>query len=88
MQQAKTSMIFRIDPDLKKAFEKVATERDLTASQMLRRFVRETVGITTNEQKEAPEPLKPSGHSKPSAKQKKPAKNAANAIMAQIKRGI
>lgn len=35
-----TSMIFRIDPDLKKAFETAAKEMDRNASQLLRDYVR------------------------------------------------
>lgn len=34
------NIICRIDPELKKAFEMVAKERDLTASQMLRSYIR------------------------------------------------
>jgi len=38
-----TSMIFRIDADLKKAFEDAAKERDRNASQLLRDYVRAMV---------------------------------------------
>ena len=40
MDNTTTSMIFRIETDLKKAFEQVAGNLDLTASQMLRAYVR------------------------------------------------
>lgn len=36
-------MTFRVDEDLKKAFEKVAEKADLTSSQMLRHFMRDVV---------------------------------------------
>lgn len=99
MDDAKTSMIFRIEPELKKAFERVAREKDLTASQLLRSFVRETISqhASRTAQKDlfkpeptqkASEPTKPSAQPKPSAKQKKRPQNAALAILAQCKRGI
>jgi hypothetical protein len=43
MADTTTSMIFRIEPELKKAFERTAADLDLTASQLLRRLVRDTV---------------------------------------------
>lgn len=43
MADTTTSMIFRIEPELKKAFERTATDLDLTASQLLRRLVRNAV---------------------------------------------
>lgn len=99
MSDTKTSMIFRIEPDLKKAFERVAEDKDLTASQLLRSFVRETVTqhASRTAQKDlfkpeptqkASEPSKPSTQSKPSAKQKKKPQNAALAILAQCKKGM
>lgn len=36
-------MNFRVDEDLKKAFETIAKENDYTASQMLRHYMREVV---------------------------------------------
>lgn len=36
-------MTFRVDEDLKKAFEKIAERADLTSSQMLRHFMRDVV---------------------------------------------
>jgi hypothetical protein len=38
-----TTMIFRVDPDLKKAFEQTAKDLDLTASQLLRKMIRNAV---------------------------------------------
>ena len=38
-----TSMIFRIEPELKRAFERTAADLDLTASQLLRRLVKNAV---------------------------------------------
>lgn len=38
-----TSIIFRIDAELKKAFEEAAKDRDRTASQLLRDYVRHFV---------------------------------------------
>lgn len=43
MDEITVSMIFRIEKNLKTAFERVAKDRDLTASQMLRSFVRNAV---------------------------------------------
>jgi len=40
MTDNKTNMIFRVETDLKTAFEIVAKEQDQTASQLLRRFMR------------------------------------------------
>ncbi len=34
---------FRVDPDLRKAFQKVCQSRDMTASQVFRQFMREYV---------------------------------------------
>lgn len=40
----KESLIsFRVDEDLKKAFEKIAKEQDITSSQLLRMFMRDTI---------------------------------------------
>ena len=40
---AESLITFRVDSDLKKAFEKVAKEQDITSSQLFRMFMRETV---------------------------------------------
>ena len=40
---AESLITFRVDEDLKKAFEKVAKEQDITSSQLFRMFMRETV---------------------------------------------
>lgn len=43
MKKDTTTFTFRIDPDLKKAFEEIAESRDQTASQALRWFMRDVV---------------------------------------------
>lgn len=43
MKKDTTTFTFRVDPDLKKAFEEIAQERDQTASQALRWFMADVV---------------------------------------------
>lgn len=42
-EKTTTTMIFRIEPDLKKAFDQLAADLDLTSSQMMRRMIRNAV---------------------------------------------
>jgi predicted transcriptional regulator len=72
---ADTVMNFRVDEDLKKAFDRVAKELDQSSSQMLRAFMRDTVKeyMRRNTQGELLEPLKQSGKGKVSPKEKKTA---------------
>jgi len=66
---ADTVMNFRVDQDLKTAFEKVAKARDLTASQMLRHYMRDSVAAFMREGAQG-DLLKPT-HTKASPKEKK-----------------
>jgi hypothetical protein len=43
MEESTVSVVFRIDQDLKKAFERVAKDKDQTVSQMLRAYIRYAV---------------------------------------------
>lgn len=63
---------FRVDEDLKNAFELVAKNSDLTSSQMLRAYMREIVNeyMKNNAQQSLLEPQKKTGNNKPKAKQK------------------
>lgn len=67
-----TTINFRVNQELKTAFEMVAKERDLTSSQMLRAFMRETVEhyMKNNAQKSLLEPSKPKTNSRAKTKQK------------------
>ena len=38
-----TTMVFRIEPDLKRAFDQTAADLDLTSSQLLRKMIRNAV---------------------------------------------
>lgn len=49
---AESIVNFRVDNDLKKAFEMIAKEKDLTSSQMLRAFMREAVAEYMKENKQ------------------------------------
>lgn len=72
---AETTINFRVDEELKRAFEMVAERNDLTSSQLLRRLMRDTVTqhMTTNAQGSLLEPPE----AKPKAKPPKKAKNAS-----------
>ena len=63
---------FRVDEHIKKAFEKIAKEQDLTTSQMLRHFMRDIVesSMKNNAQQSLLEPLKKESNSKAKSKQK------------------
>lgn len=82
MSDNQTSMIFRIDADLKKAFERVAKDNDQTASQMLRAYVRHVVekhaathtqgNLLTPKAADVTPPVAPApGQSQPAKKKKK-----------------
>lgn len=64
------SIIFRIEEDLKKAFEEIAKRNDMTTSQLLRHFVRSHVKANTKPAKQAPQP-QPQQAKQPQAKQPK-----------------
>lgn len=67
---AEKIITFRVDEHIKKAFEKVARDADLTTSQMLRHFMREVVEneAKTNAQQSLLEPLKKTGNTKSTTK--------------------
>lgn len=67
-----TIVNFRVDKELKTAFEMVAKNKDLTSSQMLRAFMRETVEdyMKNNAQKSLLEPSKTKTNSRTKTKQK------------------
>lgn len=71
MPDTSTSMIFRIEPELKRAFERTAADLDLTASQLLRRLVRNAV--ENHAQKHAQRTLDLAPMSPPTPAPKKPA---------------
>jgi hypothetical protein len=90
MKEEKTSMIFRIDPDLKKAFERVAENMDMTASQLLRGFVRDTVAqnAAKNAQSDLfkpPAAPKPVSQVQTSKKTKKPPLESKEGLLALFK---
>ena len=91
MEEAKTSMIFRIEPHLKKAFEKVAADHDLTASQMLRSFVRNSVEEHGRRNAQSDifspsSPLKPSTKVEVSTKKKKSPIESREGLLGMFKR--
>lgn len=59
MTEPKTMMIFRLEPELKAAFEKMSTDLDLTASQLMRRLMRNAVQQHTKESAQQRLPLAP-----------------------------
>ena len=80
-----TTMIFRIEPELKKAFEMSAKARDLTASQLLRKYIRHEVEAYAKANAQgaldlAPNPSHTTAH-------KKPAKGQKMASLTQARRG-
>lgn len=66
------TVTFRVDEHIKNAFEKIAEERDLTTSQMLRHFMRSVVeeNMSKNAQKGLFETTKKQGNTKAKEKQK------------------
>jgi len=64
-----TVMNFRVDRDLKNAFDQVAKANDLTASQMLRHYMRNVVAIYMRESAQG-DLLEPT-HTKATPKEKK-----------------
>lgn len=78
-----TVMTFRVDSDLKKAFETAAKSTDLTSSQLLRSFMRETVAthMRANAQQELFSEKKQGRQPKASSSTKKPAKTSGNKLL-------
>jgi hypothetical protein len=83
--QETTTMIFRIEKDLKKAFEMSAKDRDLTASQLIRKYIRHEVDQFM--QKNAQGALELEGNPTPQPTTKKPAKGQKMASLSQARRG-
>lgn len=87
--QDMTTMNFRIETDLKTAFENLAKENDQTASQLLRAFIRQTVQEHAKERAQQ-DLFQPQGKAKTSEgsqtprKQKKPAKTTGNALLDRL----
>lgn len=82
------TMVFRIENDLKTAFERVAKDLDLTASQMLRSFIREAVEAhaSKNSQKDLFRPSEEIKAPKASQKTKKPPTGSKQALLDMFKR--
>lgn len=66
------TVTFRVDEHIKNAFERIAQEKDLTTSQMLRHFMRNVVdeSMSKNAQKGLFETTKSENNNKTNAKQK------------------
>lgn len=77
---------FRVDSDLKRAFDMAAKSVDQTSSQMLRAFMRETVEIymRSNAQGELLKPKKEMGDTKVSPKPKKQPQGAGSSLLGQL----
>lgn len=78
-----TTMIFRIEPDLKRAFDETAADLDLTSSQLLRKMVRNAVEqhMKANAQRTlalAPIPTPQTAPKKPAKGQKMASMKPAN----------
>ena len=58
MSDDKTSIIFRIERDLKEEFEKIAQGTERTVSQYLRAFIKDTVRKHQQANANAPESIK------------------------------
>jgi predicted DNA-binding protein len=58
MTDEKTSIIFRIERDLKEEFEKIAKGTERTVSQYLRAFIKDTVRKHQQATANAPESIK------------------------------
>ena len=88
MDNTETSVIFRIEKSLKTAFERVAKDKDLTVSQMLRAYIRLEIEEhgKAHSQKDLfkTEPTKKQTNKKTS---KKPISPAAK-IMGMAKKGV
>ena len=85
MKPQETSIIFRIDRDIKIAFEQIAKEQDLTTSQMLRAYIRAEVAEKLAET--TAKPSEPEKRPTPPRKPKK-ATSAAASMLKQMKKGV
>jgi hypothetical protein len=92
MEKETISIVFRIEKNLKTAFDHIAQKRDLTVSQMLRAYIRSEVENDSrqNTQKDlfiATTPPKPLTATTPPKKTKK-ATSAAAGMFKQMKKGV
>jgi hypothetical protein len=86
-------MIFRVETELKTAFEGIAKKRDLTPSQMLRAYIREEIAADSKKNSQGdlfrpPAAPKPSGQPKPSTKAKKAPKGAGSGLLQGLIKGV
>lgn len=91
MNQDQTSIVFRVEKDLKTAFERIAKEEDQTVSQILRKYMRwkvekhmERNGIKPTET--TPEPPKPTEHTPTLKKAKKPPLESRDGLLSMFKK--
>jgi len=92
MPEDTTTLVFRIDKDLKTAFEHLAKQADQTVSQMLRKYIRWEVEKYAKEhaQKELFKPIersKPEKKAPASPKPKKSQEGGKKALLDMFKGG-
>lgn len=86
MSEKTVSVVFRVDEDLKNAFERTAKKRDITVSQLLRGYMRHFVEKYAQEdaQGDLLEPATPSEAQKPNrtpSKKKNAPKPAGSGLL-------
>ena len=86
MSEKTVSVVFRVDEDLKNAFERTAKKRDITVSQLLRGYMRHFIEKYAQEdaQGELLEPAKAAKTVKPAntqPKKQKAPKGAGSALL-------
>lgn len=91
MEENTTTLVCRIDPNLKAAFDRVAKSKDQTTSQMIRAYIRREVENhnKTNAQKDLFKPSeapKPESQPKASKKAKKPPLESREGLLGMFKR--
>lgn len=91
MEDSTVPIVFRIDRDLKTAFERFAKEKDQTVSQLLRAYIRYEVERSDNKtaQKAILSPLvtiKSERQPKVAKKQKNPPTGSKSALMGMFKK--
>lgn len=91
MEKESISIVFRIEKDLKLAFDRIAKSKDLTVSQMLRGYIRDMIEYDAkknaqNDLFRPPEASKTSGQAKPSPKAKKPPLASREGLLGMFKK--
>lgn len=91
MEESTVSVVFRIDRDLKTAFERVAKAKDQTVSQLLRAYIRYEVERNTQKtaQKDISRPsetIKEERQPRAAPKQKNPPIGSKSALMGMFKK--